>query len=115
MTLFEVPPPGAGFVTVTAGVPTVAMSAAKMETISWVELTKVVVLAAPPKLTVDVPTKLVPFTVSVNPDPPATALDGESVVMLGDGLLIVNGKFADGPPPGAGLLTVTATIPAVAM
>ena len=34
LTLFEVPPPGAGFVTVTAGVPALAMSAARTEAVS---------------------------------------------------------------------------------
>lgn len=86
-TLLEVPPPGAGFVTVTAGVPAVAMSDARMAAVNWVALTKVVVLAAPAKFTVEVFTKFVPFTVSVNAGPPAAALVGESVVIVGTGLL----------------------------
>src|SRR5438132_683506 len=87
VTLLEVPPPGAGFVTVTAGVPAVAMSDARMAAISWVPLTNVVVFAAPAKFTVEAFTKFVPFTVRVNDGPPAVALVGESVVIVGTGLL----------------------------
>ena len=43
----EVPPPGAGFVTVTVAVPAVAISAAVIAAVSCVAFTKVVVLAAP--------------------------------------------------------------------
>ena len=62
-------------------------------------LTKVVVFAAPAKFTVDVFKKLVPFTVSVNADPPAFALAGtRGVVIVGTGLLaavIVNATGAE--------------------
>lgn len=109
VTLFEVPPPGAGFCTVTAGVPAVAISDVRMEAVSWVALTKVVVFANPPKLTTAAETKLVPLTVRVNAGPPAVALGGESVVIVGKGLLpwvIVKPggfKFVSGPPPGCGV------------
>jgi hypothetical protein len=109
VTLFEMPPPGAGFCTVTAGVPAVAISEARMEAVSWVALTKVVVFANPPKLTTAAETKFVPFTVRVNAGPPAVALGGESVVIVGTGLLpwvIVKPggfKFVSGPPPGCGV------------
>src|SRR5262249_28454652 len=59
----DVPPPGAGFVTVTVAEPAVAISAAEMAAVSWVALTNVVVLAAPLNFTTDVDTKPVPFTV----------------------------------------------------
>jgi hypothetical protein len=104
LTLLEVPPPGAGFVTVTAFVPAVAMSDARMAAVSWVALTKVVVFAAPAKLTVEELTKPVPFTVRVNACPPAVALGGISVVIVGIGLpesVPVKEKFKILLPPKA--------------
>ena len=83
---FEVPPPGAELVTVTAAVPAVAMAAAGMAAVNCVALTNVVVRAVPPKLTVEAATKFVPLTVSVKAAPPATALFGEIVVIVGVGL-----------------------------
>lgn len=49
----DVPPPGAGFATVTLKVPAVAISAAVMEAVSCVALTNVVVAAVPLKFTTD--------------------------------------------------------------
>jgi len=43
----EVPPPGAGFVTVTVAVPAEAISAAVIEAVNVVALTNVVVFAEP--------------------------------------------------------------------
>ena len=43
----EVPPPGAGFVTVTGKVPTVAISAARIAVVTWVEFTNVVIFTIP--------------------------------------------------------------------
>ena len=57
----EVPPAGAGLVTVTAGVPVEAMLEAGMAAVNCVELTNVVVGTAPPKLTVEDATKFVPL------------------------------------------------------
>ena len=39
-TTFDVPPPGAGFVTETGNVPAVETSASVSKTVSWVQLTK---------------------------------------------------------------------------
>lgn len=111
----EVPPPGAGSVTVTLNVPAVAMSAAVIDAVTCVALTKVVVFAVPLNFTTAPETKFVPFTVRVNAAPPAVALDGESVVIVGNGLLTVNDWIPDVPPPGAGFVTVAFRIPAVAM
>jgi hypothetical protein len=113
--LADVPPPGAGFVTVTLNVPAVAMSATVIDAVTFVALTKVVVLAAPLKFTTEVATKLVPFTVRVKAAPPADALVGDSEVIVGTGLLTANGELADVPPPGAGFVTVTLNDPAVAI
>jgi hypothetical protein len=50
-----------------------------------VELTTVVARAAPSHCTVAPETKLVPFTVSVNGVPPATAVAGDNEVTVGTG------------------------------
>jgi hypothetical protein len=111
----DVPPPGAGLVTVTLNVPAAAMSAAVMDAVTCVEFTNAVVLAPPLKFTTAPLTNPVPFTVSVNADPPAVALEGASDVMAGGGL--VTAKFVDPeePPPGAGLVTTTGNVPTAAM
>jgi hypothetical protein len=93
-------------------VPAVAISTAAIAAVSWVPLTNVVVLAAPLNFTTDVDTKPVPFTVNVNPAPPAVALVGEMDVSVGAELLIVNVCAFDVPPP-AGFVIVTFTVPAV--
>ena len=84
----DVPPPGAGLVTVTFAVPAVAISAAVMAAANCVALTNVVVLVAPLNFTSDVDTKPVPFTVRVKEAPPAVALVGEREVAVGAGLLM---------------------------
>ena len=75
----DVPPPGAGLVTVTLNVPAFAMSAALMVAVtsvaaheqSWRE-------RDPVQFTTELLQVSVPVTVSVNPAPPAVALLGES-------------------------------------
>ncbi len=114
---FEVPPPGVGFTTVTGTVPWVPMSLAGIAAVTWPALTNVVVRATPFQRTSEVPTKLLPFTVSVNAAPPAAVLGGASDVSAGTGLgaLMVNVRAFEVPPPGAGVTTVTGALPAVAM
>jgi len=85
VTEFDVPPPGVGLVTVTGGVPVLAMSVARIDAVNCVALTNVVTLATLLKLTVDVETKPDPFTVNVNAGPPTIALAGESEVIAGVG------------------------------
>ena len=110
-----VPPPGAGFVTVMGKLPTVKRSVANIEAVTFVALTKVVLLAVPLKFTTEPFTKLLPFTVSVKPAPLTAALVGEIVVMVGAGLLLLTVKVCAPvvPPPGVGFVTVTLTGPAV--
>src|SRR5439155_13134505 len=110
----EVPPPGAGVTTVTEAVPVAARSAAGIAAVSCVALTKVVVRAAPFHWTVAPFTKPLPVSVSVKPAPPTMALDGDSVVSVGAGLLIVKVCAAEVPPPGAGVTTVTDAVPVAA-
>jgi hypothetical protein len=86
VTEFDVPPPGVGFVTVTAGVPTAVTSLAKIAAVICDAETKLVVRGLPLTFTTDELTKLVPLTVRVNVPEPATTLVGESVVIVGTGL-----------------------------
>jgi len=110
----DVPPPGDGFTTVTEAVPAVVMSLAKMAAVTCVALTKVVARALPFHCTAELETKLVPVTVSVNAAPLAVALEGESELAVGAGLLMVKVREFDAPPLGEGLTTVTEAVPAVA-
>src|SRR5438309_1013735 len=111
----DVPPPGAGVMTVTGTVAAVATSAAAIAAVSWVALTKVVVRAAPFQRTLEPLTKLLPFTVSVKAAAPTATLAGDSDEIVGAGLLIENVRAADVPPPGAGVTTVTEAVPVAAM
>src|SRR5271168_4544990 len=85
----DVPPPGDGFATVTLTAPPVATSVAGIAAVSWPEFRKVVVSAFPLKFTVELDTKLEPFTVSVNAAP-AAECPGETPLVNGAGLLTVS-------------------------
>ena len=82
---FEVPPPGAGVTTVTGTLPAVTMSLAGIAAVTWPAFTNVVVRAVPFQRTLEVPTKLLPFTVSVKPPPRPAVLVGASEVSAGTG------------------------------
>jgi hypothetical protein len=90
------------------------MAAASMDVANCVELTNVVVRVVPPNVTNEAETKFVPLTVSVKAAPPATALSGEIVVIVGRELPPLMVKFTglEVPPPGVGLVTVTDAVPA---
>jgi len=75
----------------------------------------VVALAVPLKLTEEVATKPVPFTVRVKAAPPAVAPVGKSEVMVGTGLFTMKLDAAEAPPPGAGFVTTTGNVPAAAI
>ena len=114
-TALEVPPPGAGLVTVTEDAPAVVTSVARIAAVSCVALTNVVARGLPLKFTTELLTNFVPLTVSVNAPEPARSLAGCNEVSVGNGLLaavIVKGTAFDIPPPGAGLVTVTVGVPA---
>ena len=111
---FDVPPPGAGFTTVTFAVPAAATLAAGTMAVSCVAETKVVTNGEPFQLTVEVETKLVPFTVKVNWALPAVVEVGLIDVVVGTGLLTVNVCEFEVPPPGLGFTTVTGAVPAAA-
>ena len=94
------------------------MSLAGIAAVTWLAFTTVVVRAAPFQRTWEVPTKLLPFTVSVKPAPPAGVLVGASEVSAGTGFVaavMVNVKTFEVPPPGAGFTTVTGALPWVTM
>jgi hypothetical protein len=56
---------------------------------------------------------LVPVTVTADADEPVTIAFGESAVIVGTTLLTVSVATGELPPPGAGLVTITAKLPAV--
>jgi len=86
----EVPPPGAGFTTVTVAIFTVVKSLAGICAVSVVVLINVVVLADPFHWTVAELAKLDPVTVSVNEELPTTVKVEESAVKAGSGFPTVN-------------------------
>jgi hypothetical protein len=111
----DVPPPGVGFRTVTEKFPVAETSLAKICACSCVLLTYVVVRLLPAQRTTDELLKFVPVALRVNAPLPTAAVLGLIELSVGDGLLTVNVFAPDVPPPGAGLNTVTWTVPAVAM
>ena len=118
--LFEVPPPGAGLNTITVANPGVDTSAAAIGTCSCVPFTYVVVRLVPLQYTTDPLTNPVPFTVRVKAAVPAMTDEGDSELINGAGLdtvdaLIVKSELPEIPKPGAGLDTVTGTVPVVAI
>jgi len=110
----EVPPPGVGVLTATEAVPALATSVAAIAAWSWFELTNVVLLTLPFHRTVEPLTNPFPFTVTVNAAPPDTALAGTTEVTVGAALLIAKLREDELPPPGAGVLTATEAVPALA-
>ena len=86
VSALDVPPPGAGFRTVTLAVPAFAISAAWILAVTCPLFTKVVVRAAPFHMTEHPETKFEPFTVKVKALPPCVALGGDSETKPGSGL-----------------------------
>ena len=86
--------PAAGLLTVTLKLPAVAISEAGMAAVSCVALTNVVARALPLKLTVEPLTKFVRFTVKMKAGPPAIALVGEMLVIVGAGKQDLGGNTA---------------------
>lgn len=106
----DVPPPGAGVVTVTEAVPAIVMSELRMVAVIVVVEMNVVARGPPFHSTVEDEMNPVPVSVSVNPAPPAVVEVGDSVISVGAGLralVTVNVWLFDVPPPGVGFVTVT--------
>jgi hypothetical protein len=108
---FDVPPHGV--TTVIDAVPAVAMREAGTVAVSCVE-EPLVVSAVPFQFTVEPETKLVPFTVKVNPEPPAGAQVGLSELIAGVVPIVIT-KVAlpvlQGPAPLLAVI-VTLVVPA---
>jgi hypothetical protein len=115
VTAFDVAPAHVGLTTVIDAVPAVAMRAAGTVAVSFVAETNVVVSAVPLQFTVEPETKLVPFTVSVNPAPPAVAQVGLSELMVGTALMVITSVALAALQELAPLLAlmVTLVVPAV--
>src|SRR5271155_4898103 len=112
----EVPPPGAGFVTVIFAVPAVAMSLAKIAAVSCIEPTNVVTRGLPFQFTLELLMKPPPVTVSVNAAPPAATDEGLRFETVGAGFAgasMKNVMSFEMPPPGAGVTTVISADPGV--
>src|SRR5947209_20254465 len=77
------PPPGPGFTTLMAGLPSSARLVAGIATCSCVLLMKVVGRAAPFHCTTELLLKFVPFTVNVMAGLPSGTLVGSRLVMVG--------------------------------
>jgi hypothetical protein len=122
---FDTPPPTpaalGGVATVTLDVPGLATSAEGICATNCVAEIKLVGRLAPFHLTTDVPTKLLPVTVSTNAGLPAFVAPGLMLVSCGAGAgaVMVNGNAFDVPPPApavfGGVKTVTLAVPALAM
>ena len=91
------------------------VSAAEMAAVSFELLTTLVGRGLPFQNTVAPTTNFVPFTVRVKAGPPAVALAGLRLVIVGTGLLMGKGTGLEVPPPGEGLKAVTLAVPAEAM
>ena len=91
------------------------MSAAVICAVTWVLLTRVVVRLLPSNRTTELALKFVPLTVRVKAGPAAVLLVGLILVMVGDGLLTVNVRELEVPPPGVGLKTVMLKVPPTAI
>ena len=107
LTVFDVPPPGAGFVTITGKLPTVAWSPAVSGIVICAALTNVTVCATPLYVAVEVVDEIGAIDGQRLRPAPTTADVGESVVMVGVRLLTVKLTVFEVPPPGAGFVTTT--------
>ena len=96
--------------TVIFATPTAAISAAVMAACKELLETNVVARAEPFHSTVEDDTKLVPVTANVKAVPPIIAEPGVNNVIEGRGVVIVNVRAAEVPPPGEGLSTVTLAV-----
>ena len=95
--LFEAPPPGVGFSSVTDTVPWAVSSAAGITAVSDVALTNVVTRAVAPNCTVAPVTNFWPVSVSVVVGLPLGRLAGERVVSEGTGFTTVTVLLALAP------------------
>ena len=107
-----VPPPGAGFVTVTDTDPMDVRFDAAIVAVTCEAETNVVVSGVPSQFTTESALKFPPFTVNKNCEEYAVALFGERDEIVGTGFVTINVVDEDVPPPGAGFTTVIVVVAA---
>jgi len=115
VTAVDVAPQGLGFTTVIETVPALAIREAGTVAVSCVEETYVVTSAVPFQFTVEVETKLVPFTVNVNCGPPGVTQFGSIELIVGLALIVMTSvavAVLQGPAPLLAVI-VTLVVPAV--
>jgi hypothetical protein len=113
-SVFDNPPPGAGFETCIVAVPTPVTSAARIAAVKVVALTNVVTRFDPFHCTVELDKNPEPDTVNVKLLLPAPSVEGEMPVIAGVGLLVTVKLIPpEVPPAGVGLKTVTLAAPEV--
>ena len=110
--VLDVPPPGAGVMTLTCAVPATDTSAAAMMAVSCEALPNAVVRELPFQSTVELLVNPLPLTTSVRGPVPAVAEAGASPLTTGAGLFTANVIAVEAP---LGVATVIDTLPAVAM
>ena len=110
--VLALPPPGAGFTTVTVLEPAVAMAAAGIDAVTWLAFTKVVGCEVPANCTKVELLKFVPLTVNTKAEPPVNVVCGLIELRLGMGFSTLNDWLAV-PPPGPGFETNTRNVPIV--
>ena len=113
ITIFDVPPPGAGLTTCIWLTPADAKSPAVSKASKLVEFTKVVVRAAPLIVTTELGTKPTPVNAIVAAAPPAFAEAGLKEVRLGVWFFTESGRLLEDPPFGAGFTTAISNVPDV--
>jgi hypothetical protein len=113
VSAFDVAPQVPGFSTVIETVPGLAMFAFGTVAVNCVEFLNVVASDVPFQFTVEPETKFVPFTVNVNPLPPAMAQAGLIEVIVGVAAQIVITRVALPVPPALVALMVTLYVPVV--
>ena len=107
------PPPGAGFVTLTFGVPPpVTSEAGMLTTICVGEMDVGVNAGLLPRATVAPATNPVPVIVIVNPAPPGACV-GDTEAIVGTGLFIAKGSEFETADVGAGFVTDTLIVAVV--
>ncbi len=103
---FEVPPPGAGFETVTCAEPVLAISVEGIAAVTFVPLTKVVVRLLPFQCACKPEIKPAPVSVNVKSGPPAAVLEGDRETRVGTGLEDGGGGVPPPPPQLANAKTI---------
>src|SRR5260370_39242514 len=98
---FELPPPGAGLMTVTVSVPATEISSAPICAVTWLALTNVVNRLLPFHCSAAPDAKFEPFTVRLKAGPPRVALFGEMAATVGTGLVRAGAGAQLAPPQPA--------------